>query len=478
MEKIETRAVPFYGRRSVTAPATCAQRHMWDLIRREMPDASFYDFCQEVFLPGKGTVDDVVAVCAELVTRHESLRTKFFSGADGSLVQAVARSGSLEAEIYATGPGEDAQFVYDAWRRRSRDRTFDLRGGPPLRALVVVTGHTPVLAAFCVSHLAADLMSMRTLAAEALSLLAARTARTCGPPPAVTRQPVEQAEFERSPQGRALLARSHAHWRQQLASAPVTMFPGRPDPRGPGRPDRSSAAMDSTAAFLAVRALAGQWRVSTSAVLLTAVGLLLGARSGQPVCALRLLAANRTHPALQHTVANLHQEVLTSFDLRAENVRAVARRAFAAGTVAYANGLFDPDGANELIRAEGLRRGEPLHLSCCFNDIRTDHDPRAMGEAASAEEMRAALARTVVAPCDFEEAETFFLVVVDTDPGWLRFVLCAETAVLPPEEVRAFLRRLERLLVDCAEQPERPWPRLLQGPDPQAGRPLRTAARG
>ncbi|MFK8907650.1 hypothetical protein ACJA3G_11480, partial [Streptomyces sp. YS-3] len=251
-----------------------------------------------------------------------------------------------------------------------------------------------------------------------------------------------------------------------------------PAPRGPGRPERYSAAMDSSAAFLAVRALAGQWRVSTSAVLLTAVALLLGARSGQPVCALRLLAANRTHPALQQAVANLHQEVLTTLDLRAEDIRTVARRAFAAGTLAYANGLFDPDGANELIRAEGRRRGEPLHLSCCFNDIRTDHDLRTLGPAVSAEEIRAALPRTVVAPCDFEEAETFFLVVVDTDPGWLRFVLCAETAALPPEEVHTFLRRLERFLVDCAEQPGRPWPRLDQGQRQRTAPPPRTAARG
>lgn len=478
MEKFETREVPFYGRRAVTAPATCAQRHMWDLIRREMPDASFYDFCQEVFLPGEGTVEDALAVCGELVARHESLRTAFFRGADGSLVQRVERSGSFEAQICATGPGRSAQFVHDAWRRRMRDRTFDLRSGPPLRVLIVVTDHVPVLAAFCVSHLAADLMSMRTLAEEALTLLAARTTRTAAPPPADTRQPVEQAAFERSPQGRALLARAHTHWRRHLATAPLTMFPGRPAPQGPGRPDRYSAAMDSSAAFLAVRALAGQWRVSTSAVLLTAVALLLGARSGQPVCALRLLAANRTHPALQHTVANLHQEVLTTLDLRADDVRTVARRAFAAGTLAYANGLFDPDAANELIRAEGRGRGEPLHLSCCFNDIRTDHDLRTLGETASAPDIRAALARTVVAPSDFEEAETFFLVVVDTDPGWLRFVLCAETDVLPPEEVHTFLRRLERFLVDCAEQPERPWPPLDREQRPSAVRSPRTAARG
>ncbi|MFK8907749.1 condensation domain-containing protein, partial [Streptomyces sp. YS-3] len=178
VEKFETRHVPFYGHRSATAPATCAQRHMWDLIRREMPDSAFYDFCHEVVLPGHGTVEDVLAVCGELVARHESLRTAFFHDADDGLVQAVARSGSFEAQICATGPGESAQFVYEAWRRRIRDRAFDLRNGPPLRALVVVTDHVPVLAAFCVSHLAADLMSMRTLAGEALTLLAARTART------------------------------------------------------------------------------------------------------------------------------------------------------------------------------------------------------------------------------------------------------------------------------------------------------------
>ncbi|MFF5126129.1 condensation domain-containing protein [Streptomyces syringium] len=452
MAEIVRRRTPFYGQRSATAPATCAQRHMWNLIQRQLPDASFYDVSHWAGLPPHAAVPDVLAVLSELVGRYEALRTAFGPGPDGTLTQWVLRSGSFETEIAATWPGEAPRDVLRAWRRRMRRTAFDLTTAPLFRAMVVVADGAPVLAAFHVSHLAADLMSLRQLAAELTRLLAARTTGRPAPPPAAFRQPVEQAGYERSPRGQALLARSRAYWRDQLAAAPATMFPTlAARTAAPGGPDRYSAVMDSRAASLALPVLAERWRVSTSAVLLTAVATLLGRRAQLPVCTLRLLAANRFAPELRGAVANLHQEVPVTIDLTGDSVPALARRAFAACTTAYANGLYDPDHAEELLRAAERERGTGISLSCCFNDIRAAHETRGGGRPAPAHAVRAALADTVVTRHAFTEGEDFFLVADDEEPGWLRLVLNADTRAFPPPEVHTFLRDIERLLVEHVE---------------------------
>ncbi|MBL1099189.1 condensation domain-containing protein [Streptomyces coffeae] len=462
MAELVQRRVRFTGRRAATAPATCAQRHMWNLIERQLPDAAFYNVCHWVHLPGHGTEEDILVVFAELLARHESLRTGFHRNDDGALVQQVEKSGGLDAEVWTTERDESPGDVLNAWRRRMQHTAFEAGRAPLIRFMTVVVDGAPVLAAFCVSHLAADLMSLRLLASETTRLLDARAAGRLLPPAATSRQPVEQARFEHSPRGRALLGRARTYWLRQLAIAPATLFPpqsgaGREPGKGSGpslaAPVRYSAAMDSRAVALAVPVLARRWRVSTSAVLLTVVALLLGRRAGLSSCTLRLLTANRAEPELRETVANLHAEVAATIDLAGDRVEDIARRALAACTAAYANGLYDPDEVEDLIGAAAGERGVPIDLSYCFNDIRASH---ALPEAAddripvSTAALRSAVTDTVVAPHEFQEGETFFLVVDDEEPGWIRLILNADHCALAPSEVHAFLYDVERVLVEHA----------------------------
>ncbi|MEU6994168.1 condensation domain-containing protein [Streptomyces sp. NPDC046465] len=445
--------IPFEGRRAVTAPATCAQRHIWNLMQGQLPDAAFYDVCYWTALPGHGAVQDLLDVLAELLGRHESLRTGFHRGPDGPLLQQVVDSGEFEAEVWSLTRDEDPDSVLRAWRGRMRHTPFEPARAPLIRFLVTAVDGAPVLAGFCVSHLVADLTSLRLLADEVPRLLDARVTGSPLPPAVPSRQPVEQAWFEHSPRGRALLARARGYWERARASAPATLFPPRGGAGDTAVPVRYSAVMDSRAVGLAVPLLARRWRVSTSAVLITVVARLLGRRAGVPSCALRLLSANRSDPELRGTVANLHTEVIVTIGLEGDRVEDVARRAFAACTTAYANALHDPDEVAELI-ASAHGPGRPVDLSYCFNDVREGHvlpgaaeDRDTVPDAAC---LRAAMADTVVAPGEFEEGETFFLVVDDEEPGWIRLVLDAEHRALTPSEVHGFLYDVEKALVEYA----------------------------
>ncbi|PKV89776.1 condensation domain-containing protein [Streptomyces sp. TLI_146] len=445
---------PLGGGRAVTAPATCAQRHIWNLIQRQLPDAAFYDICYWVALPGHGAAQDLLDVFAELLRRHESLRTSFHRGADGSLVQQVMDSAEFETEVWTLTPDEDRDSVLDTWQRRMRHTPFEAAQAPLIRFMVIVADGSPVLAAYCVSHLVVDLTSLRLLADEVTALLDARAAGRPLPPAVPARQPVEQAQLENSPRGRALQARARAYWCRQLAGAPATLFPPRNGAGGSlAAPVRYSAAMESRAVALAVPLLARRWRVSTSVVLLTVVAQLLGRRAGTPSCTLRLLAANRSDPELRGTIGNLHSEVAVTIGLEGERIEDIARRAFAECTAAYANGLYDPDEVADLI-ASAHGPGVPVDLSYCFNDVRLEHalPPEVEGGAAvSGAALRAAMADTVVAPDEFEEGETFFLVIDDEIPGRIRLVLNADHRALTPSQVHGFLYDVERSLVEYVE---------------------------
>ncbi|MEO3777507.1 condensation domain-containing protein [Micromonospora sp. B11E3] len=448
------RQVPFSGRRSVTAPATCAQRDMWRLIQRAMPDSTFYDQVYPVELLKPGGVDDVIAVLAELVNRYESLRTAFHRDETGALMQRVLRTGSFETDIRRAGSGEDPKTVAATWQQSLRHRSFNLQTGPLFRSLVILSDDVPVLASLGISHLVADLMSLRFLASELTRLLSARVSGQPAPAPPACRQPVEQAAYERSPRGQQALARSHAYWRRQLAQAPTTMFPYRRDE--PSAPRFYSAAMESKAVAMAIPVLADRYRTSTSAVLLSAVALLLGHLAGLPACAIRLLVANRFAPELRGAVANLQQEILVTLDLTGETFGEVVRAALAASMTAYSNGVYDPDQVGELIRSAGRERGAELSLSCYFNDIRRAREVPGRATAVDAGFVRAAMADTVVAADSFRDAEDFFIVIEDKVPGWIRMVLCTDTQVLLPEEIHQFLLGVERLLVALVDRELRP----------------------
>ncbi|MFI1675821.1 condensation domain-containing protein [Streptomyces sp. NPDC020607] len=455
--------IPFAGRRAVTAPATCAQRHIWNLMQEQLPDAAFYDVCYWVALPGRGTAQDLLDVFTELLGRHESLRTGFHRDEDGSLVQQVVDADEFEVEVWALAAHDDPDGVRQAWERRMRHTPFDPARAPLIRFMVTVVDGAPVLAAFCVSHLAVDLTSVRMLADEMTRLHDARAAGRPLPPAVPARQPVEQAQLEYSPRGRALQARARAYWCRQLDGAPTTLFPDR---GGPAGPVRYSAGMSSCAVALAVPVLARRWRVSTSVVLLTVVARLLGRRAGVSSCTLRLLTANRSDPDVRGTVANLHSEVPVTIGLEGDRVEDVARGALAACTTAYANGLYDPDDVARLI-ASARGPGAPVDLSYCFNDVREEQalpDAAEDGDPVSDGGLRAAMADTVVAPDEFEEGETFFIVIDDEVPGWIRMVLNADHRALPPSEVHSFLYDIERLLVEYAESAgEEPDPAAAVG---------------
>lgn len=452
MAKLVHRRVGFTGTRSVTGPFTWGQRQIWRDIQL-MPDAAFYNVSQ-VLLTAEGLrLDDVLGQIAELLGRHESLRTLFRADAAGELRQQVLAAGEVEVEVLLADSDADHDIVglFEDEERRMVGMAFDNATEVPFRALVGVLDGMPRVLILCVSHLAADLLSVRVLIDEMSAALTALAAGRRPPEVPRSRQPVDQAEWELSAKGNRRMDKALRYWAGQLSSVPPTMFPVACGETVPS-PRYWRGGLTSRAIPPALHALAERYRTTTSVVLLAATVAMLGRLNGLRACAVQLVVGNRFTPELRHAIGNLTQEVLATVDLHGESFEDVVKTTWSAAMGAYRHGQFDPARAAELVREASRERGVDIDLSCYFNDLWANTQTPAKGFHPTARGLKEAMATTAFRWEDRtdEDSVKFFLEAFDVfgEPEMLRFSLIADTFYMPPAVIKAFLTGLERLLVE------------------------------
>ncbi|MEU8109895.1 condensation domain-containing protein [Nonomuraea muscovyensis] len=461
MERVTYRPVRFAGQSTGSGPATCGQASMWLDITDKDPREAFFNPSGEVETPAGLTVDDLLAELGALVGRHESLRTFLAEDAGGGLSQTVTGSGEFPVCLIDLGDAPESLWEELAERRKVVERLpFDLSAELPIRPTIFHGSGEPLAVLLSVAHTAADGGGVRNLVADLAAMAQARAKGLDRPPPPPARQPLEQARYEASAEGRRRLAGALNFWETSLATVPRTMFPTAPKP---GPPAYHAAVLHSRAADLALNLQALRYDVSGTAVLLAATGLVLGAYTGMPTCAVRLICANRTSEPERRAVACMIQGVLVSLGLGGTGFGDVVARAWPASVRAYRHGLYDRREVRRITRAAEQRRGVRLDLSCVFNEMREetrpDHRlaahratrPQAADEAA----VRAAMRDSVFRPEPAVEQETFALYAEDT-PETLRLTLHADARHLDPDAVRAVLFGIERLLVESAFGEVRP----------------------
>lgn len=185
-----------------------------------------------VRLRGSLQVGAVQAAVAEVVRRHESLRTRFVV-IDGEDRQVVDPPGSRPLpwiDLAGLAPAQQEQ----ALRRIGRDELstpFDLAEGTAVRwALIhLALDHHALLVS--PHHIAADMWSMGVLAADftaAYVHAAAGTPPPLGPPPM---QPAQWAHLEQKRWSPERVAEAVAPWRAALEQLPAPNLPAdhRPD---------------------------------------------------------------------------------------------------------------------------------------------------------------------------------------------------------------------------------------------------------
>ncbi|MCG6495239.1 non-ribosomal peptide synthase/polyketide synthase [Kitasatospora sp. A2-31] len=206
--------------RPAEIPLSAAQRRLWFLNRVEGPSAT-YNLPLVVRLTGALDVEALRAALADLVARHESLRT-VFPETDGRARQEVLAIEQAAPELLLT---DVAQADLDEQVRRLAQTGFELAKELPVRAhLLRVSAEDHVLL-LVVHHIAGDGWSMAPLARD---LSVAYQARLAGRAPSQEQLPVQYADYtlwqidvlgdENDPT--SAMARQLDHWRTALSGIP------------------------------------------------------------------------------------------------------------------------------------------------------------------------------------------------------------------------------------------------------------------
>ncbi|MBB5918301.1 amino acid adenylation domain-containing protein [Nocardia transvalensis] len=195
-------------------PLSSAQRRLWFLNRLE-PESGAYNIPIALRLRGDLDLEALERAVADVVARHEILRTVFPDSPEGPS-QVIAEAIDLDWTRLAPGPDALPEFAAAG---------FDLTTDPPLRVGLSRVADDEHVLVLVLHHIAADGWSMTPLAAD---IATAYDARRAGTSPRWEPLPVQYADYslwQRAVLGEdddpdSVAARQLDYWRTRLAGLP------------------------------------------------------------------------------------------------------------------------------------------------------------------------------------------------------------------------------------------------------------------
>ncbi|WP_327003391.1 condensation domain-containing protein [Dactylosporangium sp. NBC_01737] len=431
--------VPFRGAGSGVDELSWGQRELWGGMRRQR---TWMPMGIVVPLLDGSSVDDVVAELRFVVERYQSMRTRLRLRPDGPPQQVLSEAGEMPLEVVDAPEDGDPAVTAAEVQRRLEDTAFDFERDWPVRTAVIRHRGAPTHQVTVVCHLVADGFGAMVLVDEVDRWR--RSEALDASPDGM--QPLEQAQWQRSPAGQRQCAAALRHWEHTLRAIPARRFPGPVDPR---RPRHWQAGFASRALHLAARVIARRTGTDRATVLLTAFAVGLTEATGIHPAVVKVVVSNRFRRTLAGSVSPVSQPALCVLDVDGlpfdEAVALTGRRAL----TAYKHAYYDPDQLDALIQRVGRERGEELDIACYFNDRRPQGataDP-----APSTAEVRAALAETRFHWMARQDRpnERLFLTISAT-PDTVDLDICGDTEHLSPAMLEACVRKMEAVTVAAA----------------------------
>ncbi|WP_410870786.1 non-ribosomal peptide synthase/polyketide synthase [Nocardia sp. A7] len=230
-------------------PLSPAQQRMWFLNRFDRASVA-YNIPFALRLSGALDVDALQAAMADVVARHESLRT-VYPEVDGTPVQSII--GAADAMSTAASAVATSESALPAAIRELAETTFDVTTEIPVRLRLFQLTDTEFVLAAVLHHIAADGSSIAPFVTDLMRAYTARLADTAPgwAPPAV--QFADYALWQRDLLGdeadpESLAAQQVDYWRSQLAGLPDQLALPTDRPRPPRqslRGDKVSFTVDA-----------------------------------------------------------------------------------------------------------------------------------------------------------------------------------------------------------------------------------------
>ena len=296
----ETSRIPAAGR-DRPLPLSFAQQRLW-FLHQWADGKPVYNTPLAMRLRGELDVTLLQEAVSALVTRHESLRTRYVGTPDGP------------RQIIGP-PGADLFTVSDLRRfddreRRAADlltaagrRRFDLERDPLLRADLVRLAADEHLLVLALHHIATDAWSTEILTGELIELYNAARA---GRPAALPELPIQYADYaawQHGAEASAQRAASMDHWRQALAGLETLRFPAdRPRPATPSWAGDTVHHVLPARLHRELRALGGAEPVRVLPLALAALAAVSSRYTGQDDIVAGTAFSGRTRPELERLI--------------------------------------------------------------------------------------------------------------------------------------------------------------------------------
>ncbi len=306
--------------RPAVVPLSFAQTRLWFVDQLQGPSA-IYNIAVALRLGGHLDVEALGAALADVVDRHESLRTLFVApeGIPQQLVVPVERAGSGWEVGEATGWSESRlQEAIDTAVRRP----FDLATEIPLRALLLRVAEDEHVLVAVVHHIAADGWSVNPLVRD---LGVAYASRCAGQAPGWADLPVQYVDYtlwQRVQLGDlndsdSRIAAQVAYWEQALAGLPerLELPTDRPYPPVADYCGARVAVEWSAQLQQQVTQVAREHNATSFMVVQAALAVLLAKLSASRDVAVGFAIAGRRDPALDELVGFFVNTLVLRIDL-------------------------------------------------------------------------------------------------------------------------------------------------------------------
>jgi amino acid adenylation domain-containing protein len=349
---------------SGTAPqASFSQQRLW-FIDQLAPGTALYNIAAAVRLSGALDTAVLTRALAELVRRHETLRTVF--RADGGVplqIIAVAQPVVLPVlDLDKVAPLERAARVEELVKEEA-SRPFDLAVGPLYRASLIRLEEHEHVFLFTLHHIIADGWSMAVVVDEIATLYTAYVRGEPSPLPEPAIQYADYAHWQRQWLTGEVLDKQLRYWRAQLAGCPALLALPLDRPRSAAQTYRGATHRVEVSAATCARleAFGKEANATLFMILAAAFNIILARYSGQDDICIGTPIANRNRSALEGLIGFFVNTIVIRTKIRdncsfAELVQDV--RATALGAYAHQDVPFDR--LVEVIRPQRQASYSPL----------------------------------------------------------------------------------------------------------------------